>query len=162
MFINLRKEEAGMKTIKLRDEKEVLDSHQHANLEALRNLEENYQQLINRKNDLDEQIERMKSRQKDIEDSSSEYKNETTSLKKQLRALQEKHRDARLVCVLYSLDCLYAIISFKYYYTLLQVCVKTSSEILFYSCFIFRNMALEILVFHLSRIYLLSPSIFWV
>ncbi|CAA7046124.1 unnamed protein product [Microthlaspi erraticum] len=89
------KEEAGMKTIKLRDEKEVLDSQQHADLEALRNLEENYQQLINRKNDLDEQIERMKSRQKDSEDSSSEFKNETTSLKKQLRALQEKHRDAR-------------------------------------------------------------------
>ncbi|CAN6982441.1 unnamed protein product [Brassica oleracea var. botrytis] len=37
----------------------------------------------------------MKSRQKEIEDSSSEYKNETTNLKKQLRTLQEKHRDAR-------------------------------------------------------------------
>ncbi|KAL0772789.1 hypothetical protein Bca101_037940 [Brassica carinata] len=37
----------------------------------------------------------MKSRQKEIDDSSSEYKNETTSLKKQLRTLQEKHRDAR-------------------------------------------------------------------
>lgn len=89
------KEEAGMKTIKLRDEKEVLDRQYHTDLEALRNLEENYQQLINRENDLDEQIERMKSRQKEIEDSSSEYKNETASLKKQLRALQEKHRDAR-------------------------------------------------------------------
>ncbi|KAL0848027.1 hypothetical protein Bca101_021274 [Brassica carinata] len=89
------KEEAGMKTIKLRDEKEVLDRQYHTDLEALRNLEENYQQLINRENDLDEQIERMKSRQKEIEDSSSEYKNETTSLKKQLRTLQEKHRDAR-------------------------------------------------------------------
>ncbi|KAJ0246997.1 Structural maintenance of chromosomes protein 1 [Hirschfeldia incana] len=89
------KEEAGMKTIKLRDEKEVLDRQYHTDLEALRNLEENYQQLINRETDLDEQIERMKSRQKEIEDSSSEYKNETTSLKKQLRALQEKHRDAR-------------------------------------------------------------------
>nr|VDD09908.1 unnamed protein product [Brassica oleracea] len=70
------KEEAGMKTIKLRDEKEVLDRQYHADLEALRNLEENYQQLINRENDLDEQIERMKSRQKEIDDSSSEYKNE--------------------------------------------------------------------------------------
>ncbi|CAN8279311.1 unnamed protein product [Cochlearia groenlandica] len=89
------KEEAGMKTIKLRDEKEVLDRQQHANLEALRNLEENCQQLINRENDLGEQIERLKSRQKEIEDSSLEYKNETISLKKQLRALQEKHRDAR-------------------------------------------------------------------
>ncbi|XP_022555369.1 structural maintenance of chromosomes protein 1-like isoform X1 [Brassica napus] len=89
------KQDAWMKTIKLRDEKEVLDRQYHTDLEALRNLEENYQQLINRENDLDEQIERMKSRQKEIEDSSSEYKNETTNLKKQLRTLQEKHRDAR-------------------------------------------------------------------
>ncbi|KAF2578581.1 hypothetical protein F2Q68_00003409 [Brassica cretica] len=95
MFINLRKQDAWMKTIQLRDEKEVLDRQYHTDLEALRNLEENYQQLINRENDLDEQIERMKSRQKEIEDSSSEYKNETTNLKKQLRTLQEKHRDAR-------------------------------------------------------------------
>ncbi|CAG7883057.1 unnamed protein product [Brassica rapa] len=89
------KQEAWMQTIKLRDEKEVLDRQYHTDLEALRNLEENYQQLINRENDLDEQIERMKSRLKEIEDSSSEYKNETTNLKKQLRTLQEKHRDAR-------------------------------------------------------------------
>lgn len=129
MFINLRKEEAGMKTIKLRDEKEVLDRQYHTDLEALRNLEENYQQLINRENDLDEQIERMKSRQKEIEDSSSEYKNETTSLKKQLRSLQEKHRDARLAWF-YSLD-------------------------FFYSCLIFLNMAREILIIRLSKIYLL-------
>lgn len=109
MFINVvlfRKEEAGMKTIKLRDEYEVLDRQQRTDLEALRNLEENYQQLINRENDLDEQIERFESRQKEIEESSLKYKNETTSLKKELRALQEKHRDARLVYVLYSLDCL--------------------------------------------------------
>ncbi|CAN7011964.1 unnamed protein product [Brassica rapa subsp. trilocularis] len=89
------KQEAWMKTIKLRDEKEVLDRQYHTDLEALRNLEENYQQLINRENDLDEQIERMKSRLKEIEDSSSEYKKETTNLKKQLPTLQEKHRDAR-------------------------------------------------------------------
>ncbi|CAN7118014.1 unnamed protein product [Brassica rapa subsp. narinosa] len=89
------KQEAWMQTIKLRDEKEVLDRQYHTDLEALRNLEENYQQLINRENDLDEQIERMKFRLKEIEDSSSEYKKETTNLKRQLRTLQEKHRDAR-------------------------------------------------------------------
>ncbi|KAL1212546.1 Structural maintenance of chromosomes protein 1 [Cardamine amara subsp. amara] len=89
------KEEAGMKTIELRDKKEVLERQQNTDLEALRNLEENDQQLINRRNDLDEQIERLKSRQKEIEESSLGYKNETTSLKKQLRELQDKHRDAR-------------------------------------------------------------------
>lgn len=89
------KEEAGMKTIKLRDEHEVLERQRRTDLEALRNLEENYQQLINRKNDLDEQIKRFKDRQGEIETSSSKYKNETTSLKTELRALQEKHVNAR-------------------------------------------------------------------
>ncbi|KAG7634419.1 P-loop containing nucleoside triphosphate hydrolase [Arabidopsis suecica] len=89
------KEEAGMKTIKLRDEHEVLERQRRTDLEALRNLEENYQQLINRKNDLDEQIKRFKERQGEIETSSSKYKNETTSLKTELRALQEKHVNAR-------------------------------------------------------------------
>ncbi|XP_010427175.1 PREDICTED: structural maintenance of chromosomes protein 1 [Camelina sativa] len=89
------KEEAGMKTIKLKDEYEVLDRQHHTDLEALKNLEENYQQLINRKTDLDEQIKGFISRQTNIEESTSEYKNEATSLKKELRALQEKHRDAR-------------------------------------------------------------------
>ncbi|CAH2064119.1 unnamed protein product [Thlaspi arvense] len=90
------KEEAGMKTIKLRDEKEALDRQQHAHLQVLRNLEENYQQLINRENDLDEQIERLKSRKKEIEDSTLENKKETTNLKNQLLELQGKHRDARI------------------------------------------------------------------
>ncbi|XP_010504281.1 PREDICTED: structural maintenance of chromosomes protein 1-like [Camelina sativa] len=89
------KEEAGMKTIKLKDEYEVLGRQHHTDLEALKNLEENYQQLINRKTDLEEQIKGFISRQTNIEESTSEYKNETTSLKKELRALQEKHRDAR-------------------------------------------------------------------
>jgi len=106
LWFCLRKEEAGMKTIKLRDEHEVLERQRRTDLEALRNLEENYQQLINRKNDLDEQIKRFKDRQGEIETSSSKYKNETTSLKTELRALQEKHVNARLVYVLYSLGCL--------------------------------------------------------
>ncbi|XP_023637979.1 structural maintenance of chromosomes protein 1 [Capsella rubella] len=91
------KEEAGMKTIKLRDEYEVLKRQHDTDLEALKNLEENYQQLINRENDLDEQIKGFESRQKEIEESSLEYKNETNSLKKELRALQERHRDAKNV-----------------------------------------------------------------
>lgn len=132
-----------MKTIKLKDEKEVLDRQHHTDLEALRNLEENYQQLINRGSDLDEQIERLKSRQKEIEDSSAEYKNETTSLKKQLRALQEKHRDARLVSGLYSVDCLGSdsfLVTLHYPLNAThccKFCLKTPLEILLCGCFIF-------------------------
>ena len=44
-----------MKTGKERDEKEVLDRQQHADIVAQKNLEENLQQLQNRERELDSQ-----------------------------------------------------------------------------------------------------------
>ncbi|GLU07763.1 hypothetical protein SLE2022_247110 [Rubroshorea leprosula] len=89
------KEDAGMKTAKLRDEKEVLDRQQHADIEAQRNLEENLQQLSNREQELNEQEAQMRARLKKILDTSNEHKEELSQLKKELRAMQDKHRDAR-------------------------------------------------------------------
>lgn len=89
------KEEAGMKTAKLRDEKEVLDREQHADLEVLKNLEANLQQLSNREHELDAQEEQMRKRQKNILDASGGHKDELTKLKKELRSMQDKHRDSR-------------------------------------------------------------------
>ncbi|XP_021898438.1 structural maintenance of chromosomes protein 1 [Carica papaya] len=89
------KEDAGMKTAKLRDEKEVLDRQQHADIEAQKNLEENLQQLSNREHELDVQENQMRSRLKKILDSSAEHKDELTNLKKELRMMQDKHRDSR-------------------------------------------------------------------
>lgn len=86
-----------MKTAKLRDEKEVLDRQQHADIEAQKNLEENLQQLSNREHELDVQENQMRSRLKKILDSSAEHKDELTNLKKELRMMQDKHRDSRLV-----------------------------------------------------------------
>ncbi|PON62633.1 Structural maintenance of chromosomes protein [Parasponia andersonii] len=89
------KEDAGMKTAKLRDEKEVLDRQQHVNLEAQKNLEENLQQLKNRSSELDSQEEQMEKRLKKIDDMSAKHKNDLTAQKKELRLMQDKHRDAR-------------------------------------------------------------------
>ncbi|KAF2286808.1 hypothetical protein GH714_030469 [Hevea brasiliensis] len=89
------KEDAGMKTVKLRDEKEVLDRQQHADMEAQKNLEENLQQLINREHELDAQEAQMRARQKKIHDTSTKNKKELTDLKKELREMQDKHRDSR-------------------------------------------------------------------
>ncbi|XP_059451634.1 structural maintenance of chromosomes protein 1-like [Corylus avellana] len=58
-FSSFSKENAGMRTAKLRDEKEVLDRQQHADIEARKNLEENLQQLRNREYELDLQHEQV-------------------------------------------------------------------------------------------------------
>ncbi|XP_048136276.1 structural maintenance of chromosomes protein 1 [Rhodamnia argentea] len=89
------KEDAGMRTAKLRDEKEVLDRQQHADMEAQKNLEENLQQLLNRENELDSQEEQMRSRLKRIMDSSARHKDDLAELNKELRALQDKSRKSR-------------------------------------------------------------------
>ncbi|KAJ1397833.1 Structural maintenance of chromosomes protein [Sesbania bispinosa] len=89
------KEEAGMKTAKLREEKELLDRQQHADSEAQKNLEENLQQLRNRESELNSQEEQMRARLKKILDNSAENKDSLVNLKKELRVMQDKHRDSK-------------------------------------------------------------------
>lgn len=84
-----------MRTAKLRDEKEVLDRQQHADIEAQKNLEENLQQLQNRDRELERQEEQMRTRLKGILESSTKNKEDLTALKKELRAMQDKHRKSR-------------------------------------------------------------------
>ena len=55
------KEEAGLKTAKLRDEKEVYDSQQQADVEAQKNLEENLLESINLEQQLASQEEEMQA-----------------------------------------------------------------------------------------------------
>ncbi|KAL2323430.1 hypothetical protein Fmac_027809 [Flemingia macrophylla] len=89
------KEEAGMKTAKLREEKELLDRQQHANSEAQKNLEENLLQLRNRESELNSQEEQMRARLKKILGNSTKYKDERENLEKELRVMQDKHRDSK-------------------------------------------------------------------
>ncbi|KAK7345769.1 hypothetical protein VNO77_16380 [Canavalia gladiata] len=89
------KEEAGMKTAKLKEEKELLDRQQHADSEAQKNLEENLQQLRNRESELNSQEEQMRARLKKILDNSAKNKDGLANLKKELRVMQDKHRDSK-------------------------------------------------------------------
>ncbi|XP_048424196.1 structural maintenance of chromosomes protein 1-like [Pyrus x bretschneideri] len=89
------KEDAGMKTGKLRDEKEVLDRQQHADLEAQKNLEENLQQLRSREAELEEQEEQMQTRQKKIKENSAKHRDEAKNLDNELHAMQSKNSLAR-------------------------------------------------------------------
>eukprot|EP00257_Ricinus_communis_P022785 XP_015582611.1 structural maintenance of chromosomes protein 1 [Ricinus communis] len=92
------KEDAGMKTIKLREEKEVLDRQQHADMEAQKNLEENLQQLKNRESELNAQEAQMRARQEKIQETSTKNKKELADLKKDSREMHDKHRDSRIKC----------------------------------------------------------------
>ncbi|XP_059660351.1 structural maintenance of chromosomes protein 1 isoform X2 [Cornus florida] len=84
------KEEAGMKTAQLRDEKEVQDRQHHADMEAQKNLEENLQQLESRKKELELQEEQMQTRQKKILDAVGKHKEELTRVRKEQREMKEK------------------------------------------------------------------------
>lgn len=89
------KEEAGMKTAKLRDEKEVQDRQQHADIEAQKNLEENLQQLVSRNNELESQEKQMQSRLKKMLDTAGKNKEELARANKEQRELKEKLEDSR-------------------------------------------------------------------
>lgn len=88
-------EEAGTKTAKLRDEKEVQDRQQHADIEAQNNLEENFQQLQSREQELQSQVEGMQTKMKKIVDELKKHKEERTRVKQELTEMQDKHRESR-------------------------------------------------------------------
>ena len=95
-----------MKTAKLRDEKEVLDRQQHADIEAQKILEENLQQLSNREHELEAQEDQMRARLKKILDTSAKQKNELANLKKELREIQDKHQNSRLFKLMIIFGCI--------------------------------------------------------
>ncbi|KAK9281356.1 hypothetical protein L1049_004256 [Liquidambar formosana] len=92
---NRIKEDAGMKTTKLRDEKEVLDRQQHADIEAQKNLQENLLQLENRKQELSSQEKQMRTRLEKILEASGKHKDELARAKKELREMQKLHQDSK-------------------------------------------------------------------
>lgn len=99
------KEEAGMKTAKLRDEKEVLDRQQRADIDAQKNLEENLQQLENRKHELESQEKQMQTRLKKILDAVKKHDEELKRVKEEQREMKNKLRRSRLVRLSYDTCC---------------------------------------------------------
>ncbi|CAA6666449.1 unnamed protein product [Spirodela intermedia] len=86
------KEDAGMKTAKLRDEKEVHDRQLHADIEAQKNLEENLQQLVNREQELTLQEDQIQARLQKLTDAVGKHKEELSRLKKELSEIKLKHQ----------------------------------------------------------------------
>ncbi|KAH9288968.1 hypothetical protein KI387_033085, partial [Taxus chinensis] len=89
------KEEAGLKTAKLRNEKEAYDRQQQADIEAQKNLEENLQQLINREQQLVLQEEQMQARLKRLLDTLGKNSEELRKVQGELNQMQDKHRKSR-------------------------------------------------------------------
>ncbi|XP_009766461.1 structural maintenance of chromosomes protein 1 [Nicotiana tabacum] len=89
------KEEAGMKTAKLRDEKEVLDRQQRADIDAEKNLEENLQQLENRKHELESQEKQMQTRLKKILDAVKKHDEELKRVNEEQREMKNNLRRSK-------------------------------------------------------------------
>ncbi|KAK6120032.1 hypothetical protein DH2020_046162 [Rehmannia glutinosa] len=89
------KEEAGMQTAKLKNEKEVLDRQQNADIETQKNLEENFQQLENRKHELELQEKHMQTRLKKILDAVGKHKDDLTRVRKEQREMKDKLVESR-------------------------------------------------------------------
>lgn len=84
-----------MRTAKLRDEKDILDRKQNADIEAQKNLVENLQQLENRKQELESQEKQMRSRLKKMIEEVKQHKEELTLAIKEQREMRDKHADSR-------------------------------------------------------------------
>ncbi|KAG9445663.1 hypothetical protein H6P81_011791 [Aristolochia fimbriata] len=89
------KEEAGTKTAKLRDEKEVLDRQQHADVEAEKNLEENLDQWYNREEELILQEKQLQERFDKTIDALKKHEEEFSRAKDELREMEKKLCNSR-------------------------------------------------------------------
>ncbi|MED6186217.1 hypothetical protein PIB30_064726 [Stylosanthes scabra] len=84
------KQEAGLKTANIRQEKDHLAGQQHADIEARKKLEQNLKQLRNRVSELNSQEEQISTRLKDIHESSAKSKDDLANLEEELHDLQHK------------------------------------------------------------------------
>ncbi|KAL2934777.1 Structural maintenance of chromosomes protein 1 [Bienertia sinuspersici] len=89
------KEEAGRKTVKLRDEKEVLDRQQRTDVEAQKNLDENLQQLKSRYEELNSQEEEMNKRLKKDQEASRKHEKELKELEKEREEMRSKSQESK-------------------------------------------------------------------
>ncbi|XP_021770180.1 structural maintenance of chromosomes protein 1-like [Chenopodium quinoa] len=89
------KEEAGRKTVKLKDEKEVLDRQQRTDIEAQKNLDENLQQLKSRYDELKSQEEEMKERLNRDQLASRDHEKEMKRLKKEREEMRNKSQKSK-------------------------------------------------------------------
>lgn len=95
-----RKEDAGTKTAKMRDEKEILDRQLHADVEAKRNFDGNIQQMEYRVQELCSQEDQMQARLHKIHEASGKNTKELTRVRKELPEIRAKKLKSRFfLCI---------------------------------------------------------------
>ncbi|CAL5000438.1 unnamed protein product [Urochloa decumbens] len=88
------KEDAGMKTAKLRDEKEVIDKKLNADVEAKKNLEENMQQLHSREEEISSQEHELQTRLNKILHSIPKHENELAHLREEHNRIAKERQSS--------------------------------------------------------------------
>nr|CAB3481779.1 unnamed protein product [Digitaria exilis] len=94
LYFHYSKEDAGMKTAKLRDEKEVIDKKLNADVEAKKNLEENMQQLRSREDEISSQERELQARLNKILNSIPKHENELTQLREEHNRITKERQSS--------------------------------------------------------------------
>eukprot|EP00252_Welwitschia_mirabilis_P022634 TRINITY_DN6180_c0_g1_i1.p1 TRINITY_DN6180_c0_g1~~TRINITY_DN6180_c0_g1_i1.p1 ORF type:complete len:1224 (-),score=352.15 TRINITY_DN6180_c0_g1_i1:258-3929(-) len=89
------KEEVGLKTAKLTDEKETYDRQQRTDIEAQNHLEANLQQLLNRQQQLTSEMDQMQGRLQRLLDSYHKSNEDLSKLRAELVQMQDRHSKSR-------------------------------------------------------------------
>ncbi|CAM0911489.1 unnamed protein product [Alopecurus aequalis] len=88
------KEDAGMRTAKLRDEKEVLDKELNADIEAKKNLEENMQQLRSRVDEISSLESELQTKLNKILQSIPKHEEELTRLREEHNKIAKERQSS--------------------------------------------------------------------
>ncbi|CAI5458597.1 unnamed protein product, partial [Closterium sp. Yama58-4] len=90
-----RKEEAGSKTFRLRQEKEALDRQQQADVEAQRSMEASVAQMAGREEQLSAHLEQARARVERVGKDLAEGREALERLRKEETEMRDRHRRAR-------------------------------------------------------------------
>jgi structural maintenance of chromosome 1 len=96
LYFCYSKEDAGMKTAKLRDEKEVIEKKLNADAEAKKNLVENMQQLESRKDEISSQERELQTKLSKILHSIPKLENELTHLHEEHNKIAKERQSSGL------------------------------------------------------------------
>ncbi|KAF0900828.1 hypothetical protein E2562_035464 [Oryza meyeriana var. granulata] len=88
------KEDAGMSTAKLRDEKEVFDKELNADIEAKKNLEENMQQMHSRENEILSQERELRAKLNKILHSIPKHEDELAHLREEHNKIAKERQSS--------------------------------------------------------------------
>lgn len=100
------------KTVKLRDEKEVLDRQHRTDIEAQKNLDENLQQLKSRFEELNSQEEEMNARLNRDQLASKDHEKEMKRLKKEREEMRNKSQKSRYLFLMLLVTIIFSDIFF--------------------------------------------------